>query len=157
MRPAPCRQTDHPARTNGSSPHPEQDGRDLSDVERAATIFVMTGESDSEIEQAMEPVRQQISFYASTPSYRHVLESNDWDFGDQLNAMSKRGEWAEMPSLVPDEAVLSVGVAAPIDKLADAIKERYGNRIQRLGFYSVGSGSSLESDTVKTLIGQLRD
>ena len=54
----------------------ETTGRGVEDVERVTTIFIMTGETDSEIEQAMAPVRQQISFYASTPSYQPVLEAN---------------------------------------------------------------------------------
>lgn len=131
-------------------------GRTLDDVERAVSVFIITGETQSEIEQAMEPVRQQISFYASTPSYAPVLEANGWDFGGQLNAMSKKGQWEEMASLVPDEAVLEVGVAAPVDKLADAIKERYGDRIQRIGFYSVGSAASLEPDALKSVIDALK-
>lgn len=131
-------------------------GRARSDVDLAANVFIMTGDSQSEIEEAMEPVRQQISFYASTPSYRPVLEANGWDFGEELNAMSKRGQWAEMPSVVPDEAVLAVGVAAPLDGLADAIKTRYADRIQRIGFYSVGSGASLHGEDVRTLISQLQ-
>jgi probable F420-dependent oxidoreductase len=131
-------------------------GRYLDDVERVTTVFVMTGESDSEVEQAMEPLRSQISFYASTPSYRPVLEANEWDFGDQLHALSKRGRWAEMAEVVPDEAVLSVGVAAPLDRLGPAIKERYGDRVQRVGFYSIGSVFDLDPDALKGVIAELQ-
>ena len=130
-------------------------GRSLDDVELASTVFVMTGENDSEIEQAMEPVRQQISFYASTPSYRRVLEDNDWDFGEKLHALSKQGKWAEMPAVVPDEAVLAVGVAAPIDRLGAAIRERYGDRIQRVGFYAIGSAADLDPEAVRAVVAQL--
>ncbi len=133
----------------------EAAGRSLADVERAASVFIMTGETQAEIEEAMEPVRQQISFYASTPSYAPVLEANGWEFGEELNAMSKRGQWAEMVSKVTDEAVLEVGVAAPIDKLADAIKDRYGDRIQRVGFYGVGSGGSLTDEQVESVVAGL--
>lgn len=131
-------------------------GRDLDDVVRATSVFVMTGESQAEIEQAMEPVRHQISFYASTPSYAPVLEASGWDFGDQLNAMSKRGEWAEMAAIVPDEAVLEVGVAAPVDRLADAIKDKYDGLVQRVGFYGIGSGGSMTDEQVKTVMEGLR-
>jgi len=134
----------------------ESEGRSLDDVERATTVFVMTGESDSEIEQAMEPVRQQISFYASTPSYQPVLEANGWDFGSELTAMSKRGQWAEMSGIVPDEAVLEVGVAAPIDRLGQAIKERYGDRVQRVGFYTIGSVLGMDPDALREVIRQLK-
>jgi len=133
----------------------EASGRTLDDVQRATTVFVMTGESDAEIEEAMAPVRQQISFYASTPSYLPVLEAEGWDFGAELNAMSKRGEWEAMAGVVPDEAVLTVGVAAPIDRLGEAIKQRYGDRVQRLGFYMIGP--SLPPDHLREVIRQLRE
>jgi probable F420-dependent oxidoreductase len=132
------------------------EGRAISDVERATTVFVMSGETDSEVEQAMAPVRQQIAFYASTPSYRPVLEASDWDFGDQLTAMSKRGQWAEMADLVPDEAVHEVGVAAPVDRLADAIRTRYGDRVQRIGFYTIGSMVGTDPEATHQVIRELR-
>jgi probable F420-dependent oxidoreductase len=134
----------------------EASGRALEDVARATSVFVMTGSSDSEIEQAMEPVRQQISFYASTPSYQPVLAANDWDFGGELTAMSKRGQWAEMAGLVPDEAVLTVGVAAPIDRLGKAIRDRYGDRIQRVGFYTIGSALDMDPDALREVLRQLK-
>jgi probable F420-dependent oxidoreductase len=134
----------------------EASGRALEDVARATAVFVMTGSDDSEIEQAMEPVRQQISFYASTPSYQPVLAANDWDFGGELTAMSKRGQWAEMAGLVPDEAVLTVGVAAPIDRLGEAIRDRYGDRIQRVGFYTIGSALDMDPDALREVIHQLK-
>ena len=41
--------------------------------------------------------RQQIAFYGSTPAYRGVLELHGWgDLQDELNALSKQGEWEEM-------------------------------------------------------------
>jgi len=134
----------------------EASGRALEDVARATAVFVMTGSDDSEIEQAMEPVRQQISFYASTPSYQPVLAANNWDFGGELTAMSKRGQWAEMAGLVPDEAVLTVGVAAPIDRLGEAIRDRYGDRIQRVGFYTIGSALDMDPDALREVIRQLK-
>jgi probable F420-dependent oxidoreductase len=134
----------------------EANGRGVEDVEMVTTVFIMTGESDGEIEQAMAPVRQQISFYASTPSYQPVLEANGWDFGAELTAMSKRGQWAEMADVVPDEAVLRVGVAAPIDRLADAVKERYGDRVQRVGFYTIGSTLDTDPDALSEVIRRLK-
>lgn len=131
-------------------------GRSLDDVERATTIFVMTGETDSDVERAMAPVRQQISFYASTPSYRPVLEASGWDFGERLHAMSIRGEWADMADAVPDEAVLEAGVAAPIDRLGEAIREKYGDRVQRVGFYSIGSAADLSADAIRQVMSDLK-
>jgi probable F420-dependent oxidoreductase len=132
-------------------------GRSLDDVERVATVFIMTGSNDEEIELSKEPVRQQISFYASTPSYRAVLEASGWDFGEKLTAMSKRGKWDEMPGAVPDEALEGVGVIAPIDDLAAAIKVRYGDRIQRVGFYTIGSVLMEDEDALRQVVADLQD
>lgn len=130
--------------------------RSIDDVEVVTTVFIMTGTNDEEIAQSMEPVRQQISFYASTPSYRSVLEASGWEFGSELHAMSKRGEWDKMPSAVPDEALEGVGVIAPVDKLAAAIKDRYGDRIQRVGFYTLGSVLMQDHDALHQVITELQ-
>ncbi|HUG31724.1 MAG TPA: TIGR03617 family F420-dependent LLM class oxidoreductase [Acidimicrobiia bacterium] len=131
-------------------------GRSLDDVEMVTTVFTMTGTNEEEIEMAKEPVRQQISFYASTPSYRAILEASGWDFGEKLTAMSKRGKWDEMPAAVPDEALEGVGVVAPINGLAAAIKERYGDRVQRVGFYTIGSVLMQDHDALRQVISELQ-
>ncbi len=131
-------------------------GRSLDDVEIVSTIFIMTGSNDEEIEMSKEPIRQQISFYASTPSYRAVLEASGWDFGEKLTALSKRGKWDEMPGAVPDEAVEGVGVVAPIEELAGAIKDRYRDRVQRVGFYTIGSVLMEDHDALRQVVADLR-
>ena len=131
-------------------------GRTLDDVERVTAMFVVTGETQGEIEQAMEPVRQQISFYGSTPSYAPIFEANDWDFNDQLRSMSRRGEWDKMVSVVPDEAVAEVAVVAPIDELGSAIRERCEGRLQRVGFYGLGSIASLDPDQQSDVLRGIR-
>ena len=131
-------------------------GRSIDDVERAATVFVMTGTNDEEVEQSMSAIRQQIAFYASTPSYRPVLEANDWEFGDELHAMSKRGQWAEMADVVPDEALFEVGVAAQVGDLGEAIKARYGDRVQRVGLYSIGSVIDFDPDAANQVVADLK-
>ena len=133
-----------------------QAGRDMGDIEMVATVFVMTGHDQAEIEQSLEPVRQQIAFYASTPSYRPVLEASDWDFGPKLSAMSKKGQWGEMGAVVPDEVLGAVGVIAPLDRLAGAIREKYGDRIQRVGFYTLGSVLMTDHEALREVISELQ-
>jgi len=70
--------------------------------------------------------------------------------------MSKRGEWDKMPGAVPDAALEGVGVIAPIDELADAITERYGDRVQRVGFYSLGSVLMEDHDALSQVIADLQ-
>ncbi|GIU91777.1 MAG: LLM class F420-dependent oxidoreductase [Acidimicrobiia bacterium] len=114
----------------------EAAGRDPGEVELITTVFVVTGRNRDEMDQMREAVRNQIAFYASTPSYRIVLDTHGWgEIGDRLNALSRRGEWEEMTRLVPDEMVEAAAVIAPPDELGEAIKNRYDGRVQRVGYY----------------------
>lgn len=131
-------------------------GRALSDCDRITTVFVVTGSSQAEMEQAMAAVKQQIAFYASTPSYAPVLEASDWDFGPQLTAMSKRGQWAEMADVITDDVVAEVGIVAPVDELAAAVHDRYGDRVQRVGFYTLGEVPALTDEVLQQVIADVK-
>lgn len=131
-------------------------GRTLADCERYTTVFVVTGATDAEIEQTMSAVKQQIAFYASTPSYAPVLEASGWDFGPRLTAMSKRGQWAEMADVITDDVVAEVGVVAPLDGLGAAIRGRYGDRVQRIGLYTLGEMPGFDDDAAASVIRDLK-
>lgn len=112
-------------------------GRTPSDVEVVTTTFIITGDTPEEMAAAVAATKQQIAFYASTPAYGGVLEAHGWDFGEALNAMSKRGEWSEMLELIPDDVLDEVAITAPIGEIGAKIRERYGDRVQRVGLYTV--------------------
>lgn len=131
-------------------------GRSLEDCQRISTVFVVTGADSAEVEQSMEPVKQQISFYASTPSYAPVLEASGWDFGPELTAMSKRGRWEEMAGVITDDVVDEIGVVAPIDKLGSAIRQRYGDRLQRVGLYNLGGAAGLDDDALAQVVSDIK-
>ncbi|MCE2527394.1 MAG: TIGR03617 family F420-dependent LLM class oxidoreductase [Actinomycetia bacterium] len=122
-----------PAIAKGASDY----GRTVADVELATPVFVVTGRTTEEMEQLIRPVKEQIAFYASTPSYAPILDTHGWDFGPTLNAMSKRGEWRQMADVIPDEVVHEVAVVAPLEQLAERILTRYQGRVQRVGIYSM--------------------
>ena len=118
-------------------------GRRSSEIARVCPIMVVTGHTEEQMSAAREAVRQQIAFYASTPAYRSILELHDWDFGERLTALSKRGEWDALPGVIPDEVVEEVAVVAPIAELGAALRERYEGRLDRIGLYTLG-GDSLD-------------
>jgi probable F420-dependent oxidoreductase len=131
-------------------------GRTLDQVQRITTIFVVTGRDQAELEQALAPVKQQIAFYASTPDYAPVLELHGWDVGERLRAMSRRGEWAAMADLITDDIVETVAVVAPLDRLGPAIRARYRDRVQRVGYYGLGVWMTLADEDRTALIGATR-
>jgi probable F420-dependent oxidoreductase len=105
-------------------------GRAPSTVTLAGAVFVIT----SPAERAF--VRQQISFYASTPSYRAVLAHHGWqDIGEQLSAHAARGQWDAMPGLITDEMLGAFAVSAPLGELAAPLAERCGGLLDRVMLY----------------------
>src|SRR5918997_2033354 len=78
--------------------------RDSESVELATSVFVITGESSEEIGMQREKLRSQISFYASTSTYRTVLEVHGLEeAGERLGKLARDKKWDEMSGLVTDE------------------------------------------------------
>ena len=81
--------------------------------------------------------RTQISFYASTPSYRPVMDLHGWsDAAERLSFHAAHGEWTEMPMLITDEMLGEFCVVTDEDKLADELKKRYDGIADRLTLYT---------------------
>jgi len=101
----------------------------------SASGLVATGRTAGEMAEAVKQAKVQIAFYASTPAYRRVLEFHDWDVGPALSAMSRRGQWDAMVALVSDEMLNDVAVVAPVTELGLRLRERYEERLDRIGVY----------------------
>lgn len=115
----------------------EAAGRSIENVKLSSSILVVTGHNEGEMSQAREWARQQISFYASTPSYRPVMAHHGWaDVAEELSSMAARKKWAEMPTLVTDEMLDTYAVVAPPDELAGKVKARYEGLLDRLNYYT---------------------
>jgi Luciferase-like monooxygenase len=98
---------------------------------------VVTGESDGEIEKQRAKMRAQISFYASTPTYRTPLEVHGWEkVGEELGKLARNKRWDEMPNLVTDEMLSAFTVEAAPDEIGPALRERYEGLIDRVALYA---------------------
>jgi len=108
----------------------------MDGYEIAGPSFVVTGETDEEIESSKALTRQQIAFYGSTPAYRPVLEVHGWgDLQTDLNTLSKRGQWVEMGDLIDDEVLHTFAVVAVPEEIAPELGRRYADIISRISFY----------------------
>jgi probable F420-dependent oxidoreductase len=127
------RRTVKPAIAEGAvkeSRHPEE-------VELATSVFVITGESGEEIGEQREKMRAQISFYASTPTYRTVLEAHGWEeVGERLGRLARNKKWEEMPELITDEMLGAFAVEAAPQEIGPALRERYDGLIDRVSLYT---------------------
>ena len=97
-----------------------------SPVDLVVLPFVIVG-SDPSARAAQEAaVRQQIAFYASTPSYRPVMELHGWgEAADALHGASRRGEWREMAALVTDDMLDAFAVAGTPAEVRAALDTRF--------------------------------
>src|SRR5215210_9175844 len=126
------RQTVRPAIAEGA----EGAGRDPEEVALATSAFVIVGENEEEAAEQRESVRAQISFYASTPTYRTVLEAHGWEeVGERLGKMAREKKWSEMPDLVTDEMLGAFAIEAAHDEIGPALEKRYDGLIHRATLY----------------------
>jgi probable F420-dependent oxidoreductase len=105
-------------------------GRPRSEIKVATSAFVVTSAEEEMF------VRAQIAFYASTPSYRSVMELHGWeDIASQLSTLASSGAWVDMAGLINDDILNEFAVIAPPAELPSALMERYHGLVDRLGLY----------------------
>src|SRR5512145_1146636 len=105
--------------------------RRREDVAVTITAFVATTPEE------MNFARAQLSFYASTPSYRPVMDLHGWaGVAEKLSAHAAKGEWTEMPMLISDEILNEFCLVTEENKLADELMKRYNGIADRLALYT---------------------
>jgi probable F420-dependent oxidoreductase len=114
----------------------KQANRDPEQVTLATSAFVIAAENEEKAREQRESVRAQISFYASTPTYRTVLEAHGWEgVGERLGKLAREKKWREMPALISDEMLAAFAVEAAPDELGAVLRERYTGLIDRISLY----------------------
>ena len=112
-------------------------GRDRSDLTVTGEVIVCCGRDEQELEGARAAGRWLLSFYASTPAYRPVLEVEGWeDLQPELNALTKSGRWDEMPGRIDDTMLATLATVGSPREVATEIVDRFGGLVDRIGFYT---------------------
>ncbi|MET0821310.1 MAG: LLM class F420-dependent oxidoreductase [Aeromicrobium sp.] len=118
----------------------EKAGRSMDDFEVYGLPLTATGRDEESLAAAVKGVRDQIAFYASTPTYRKVLELHGWgELGDELHAMSRGddpGRWSAMGDAIDDDVLHAFAIVGEPDTVGAALIERYGDLMDRLQFYA---------------------
>ncbi len=110
--------------------------RRREDLSLATTAFVIAGDTDEEIERAREPVRMQLAFYASTRTYRRILETHGWgETSGRLNEKAAKGDWAGMAREITDEMLDVYAISCRWDQVGEKIKEKYTGILDRVALY----------------------
>jgi probable F420-dependent oxidoreductase len=114
----------------------EKAGRQRQAIELSSSIFVIPTDDATQAARYEMEVRQQISFYASTPPYRPVFELEGWgDVADQLKAMAARGRWHEMPGLISDGMLDRLILRGTWSELPKKVLNKYSGLLDRVSYY----------------------
>lgn len=128
-------------------------GRARSDLTVTGEVIVCCGRDEAELETARQAGRWLLSFYASTPAYRPVLEVEGWeDLQPELNAMTKSGRWDEMPGCIDDTMLATLAAVGSPAEVAAEVVSRFGELVDRVGFYTP---YLVADETVAELVGEL--
>ena len=116
-------------------------GRQRSEISVAASVFAAVGDDAGETSRMREDCRGQIAFYASTRTYRKLMEHHGWgDVSEKLHEHSMKGEWGKMAGEIPDEALDEFVVSGRWDELPSILNERYGGVADRVRLYAPFDG-----------------
>jgi len=111
----------------------ETSGRTRADVEVTCPGFIAIADGDEQLSKVRSGMRRHLSYYASTPAYRPVLDLHGWgDLQLELHACSKRGAWDAMVGLVDDEMLDTFTIIATPGTLAAEVRARYGGVADRI-------------------------
>lgn len=108
-------------------------GRDGKDFQLSCPMFVVSGKDEEAMAQSKAIHCKQIAFYGSTPAYRPVLEMHGWGaLQDELNILSKRGEWDAMGECITDDILDEFAIVAEPQDVAARIHARCGDILDRI-------------------------
>lgn len=114
----------------------ERGGRDSESFMVNTAVFAVPGDEPQYAAWAENFVKQQISFYLSTPAYRVLAEMHGWEeTARQLSKMAREGEWAAMPDLINDDILSTIAVTGTWAELPGIIRQKYGDRLDRVSYY----------------------
>ena len=122
----------HPAVEEGL----RQAGRSRADFTYVTSTFAVVGDTEEEIRQNAQSVKQQIAFYGSTRTYEPVLAVHGWqDLVPHLHRKSVEGDWKGMADLITDEMLDTYAVTGRYETIGTKIKERYAGLLDRTALY----------------------
>ncbi|MEC9345046.1 MAG: TIGR03617 family F420-dependent LLM class oxidoreductase [Pseudomonadota bacterium] len=111
-------------------------GKTVDDLTIQTMVLIATGDTQAEIDKAVEDVRGQIAFYGSTPNYRAVLEHiGEGAIGKELSQLMREGRMDELAAKVPDRIVDQVAVIGKIGEVGRMVRERYDGVLDRVAYY----------------------
>jgi probable F420-dependent oxidoreductase len=114
----------------------QKGGRSRHDIKLCSLAFVITGDNKKEMDDLREKVRLQLAFYASTRTYKPMLDLHGWgDVCLRLHEKTTKGEWSLMAQEITDEMLKEYAVEGAPNEIAGLLKAKYKGLLDRVSFY----------------------
>lgn len=118
-------------------------GRERKDFQVAASVFAAPGDDEDQIASVKRFYRNQIAFYASTRTYRKVMEIHGWGgLCDRLHRLSVEGKWEKMADQVGDDVLREFVVEGDWKEIGKKVVDKYEGLVDRVRFYVPFDGSA---------------
>jgi hypothetical protein len=104
--------------------------------ELCAPVIVATGISAA-LDAAITAARAEVAFFATTPTYRRVLDAESLgDLAMDAVAWLRRGDDTMLRSVVPDDVLTRFAVIGAPGEVGREIAQRYGGLACRVGLHA---------------------
>lgn len=101
---------------------------------------------------ALEAARTTVAFYGSTPAYRVVLDVHGLaGLQPRLQELTRQGRWQELSQGIDDEVAATFALVGTPTGVADAIRTRFGGRVDRVALMARHGREALYGDLVQEL------
>ena len=95
--------------------------------------FFNTGRTEKEVNSKRAWAKERIGFYASTPAYWPVLNSEGVEeIGPKLRELTRQGKWSQMSDIVPNSLVDACCLSGTYDQIAEEILRKVGTQIDTI-------------------------
>ena len=132
-------------------------GRDRAGFTVRGGGLIASGRRPADVEQSALEVRRWIAFYGSTRAYQPVFDQlGEHELGGRLRALASQGKWDDLSEVVPDELVSRIGVVAPYETLATALRARYGGVVDHISFNDEFFADADDDDALAMVVSELQ-
>lgn len=99
----------------------------------SAQVVTATGLDEESLQAAIFSAKNQIAFYASTPSYLPVLQCHGLEgLQVEANKLSREGNWMELTNLIDDDILKTFAVVGTPTEVALQIADRFKGKVDRI-------------------------
>jgi len=123
-------------------------------IEATCSVFAGIAHDDKQARVIRDRMREFIAFYASTPAYLPVLQHAGCEaIHAPLRAMTRAGQWDQMPALVDDTILDKFLVVDAPRRLGERLAAKYGGLLTEVALYRDGGQFASERDWQELLEG----